>query len=249
MTRWDDVFIAAAGPECLRSPAAGDDIDLVVHAWCGGRSRESRVAERTRLRAGCARTTALQVLSPADGGLAALHVAARYLSASDGLRAALVTAEHAVAPAGAASSRAVSERGATGAVVARGTGAARVLSTVFLGGLPEGAVFRADLPWHEPSSGRPRSGRFSLARWRRTPPPSARQGAVRLEGPEREAVALALGEAGATLSDAVRIVRASDQLAALSSLLKREHPHEASLVVLAGAGRGPDFGCAVLEPV
>ncbi|MFI1401046.1 hypothetical protein [Streptomyces sp. NPDC020681] len=248
MTHWDDVFIAAAGPESVRSPAARDDIDLVVHAWCGTRCQQSHVAERVRQRTGCGRATALQVLRPADSGLAALHVAARYLSASDELRAALVTAEQATAPPGASSARAP-EDGATGAVVARGTGAAQLLSTVFLGGPPDGALFRADLPWREPPATGRRSGLLPFPRRRRTAPQPAREGARLLEEPERKAVALAVDEAGGTLSDVARIVRSPDQLTALASLLKQERHDAAPLVVLAGAGRGQDFGCAVLKPV
>lgn len=242
MTHWDDMFVAATGPESVRDSTARDDIDLVVHAWCGGRRREGRTAERR------ARATALQIFRPADSGLAALHVAARYLSASDELRAALVTGEPAAAPAHAFSGLAP-EGGAAGAVVARGEGTARILSTVFLGAPPDEALFRADLPWREPSPARRRSGLLSRPRRRRGAPPPDRGGLHLLEGPERKAVVQAVDEAGGTLSDVARIVRSADQLAALAALLRGGPDDEAPLVVLAGAGSGPDFGCAVLKPV
>lgn len=244
MTHWDDVFIAATGPETVMPSTARDDIDLVVHARCGGRLREGHAAERVRPRP----ATVLQIFRRADSGLAALHVAARYLSASDELRAALVTGEPASAPERASSVRAP-EGAATGAVVARGAGSARILSTVFLGAPPDAELFRADLPWREPSPARRRSGLVSFPRRRRGASPPDPESVPLLEGAEHKAVVQAVDEAGGTLSDVARIVRSTDQLGALGALLRRAPDDEAPLVVLAGAGSGPDFGCAVLKPV
>lgn len=235
MTCWEDVFVVAAGPQPLRSPAPVSGIDLVVHARSG---RADRV--RPRHEDGCA--TTVRVFREADGGLAALHVAARYLSASEGPGAALVTADRGgAAPASAA-----------GAVVARGAegvGAARILATAFLGGPPEGALFRGDLAWREPAARRSSLPRVLVARRRRAGRSPQSVTLPPLGGPEREAVARAVDEAGASLADVARVVRTPDQLTALADLLHRGREAGAPLVVLAGAGRGPDFGCAVLKPL
>lgn len=235
MTCWEDVFIVAAGPQLLRSPAPASGIDLVVHARSGR-------ADRVRPRHEDCRATTVRVFREADGGLAALHVAARYLSASQGPGAALVTADRgSAAPASAA-----------GAVVARGAegaGAARVLATVFLGGPPEGALFRGDLAWREPAARRPGFSRALVARRRRAGRSPQPERLPPLGGPEREAVARAVDEAGACMADVARVVRTPDQLTALADLLDRGKEAGAPLVVLAGAGRGPDFGCAVLKPL
>ncbi|WP_406250562.1 hypothetical protein [Streptomyces cyaneofuscatus] len=234
MTCWEDVFVVAAGPRCIRSPAPAGGIDLVVHAPSGR-------AHRVRPRNEDVRATRVQVFRPADGGLAALHVAARYLSASDGPGTALVTADR-TAPPGTHPPRTPA-----GAVVAKGAGAARVLATVFLGAPPEGALFRGDLPWREPAAHRPslRPLHRLAARCRRPLP----ERMPPLGGPEREAVSRAVNEAGASLSDVARVVRTPDQLTALADLLHRGRETGAPLVVLAGAGRGQDFGCAVLKPL
>ncbi|MEU0161669.1 hypothetical protein ABZ154_23230 [Streptomyces sp. NPDC006261] len=235
MASWEHVFVVAAGPRPLRSPPPVSGIDLVVHARSGR-------ADRVRPWREDGRATTVRVFREADGGLAALHVAARYLSVSEGPGAALVTADRgSAAPASAA-----------GAVIARGAGgvgAARVLATVFLGGPPEGALFRGDLAWREPAARRTGFPRALAARRRRggrSPQP------VRLPplgGPEREAVARAVDEAGACMADVGRVVSTPDQLTALADLLERGREAGAPLVVLAGAGRGPDFGCAVLKPL
>ncbi|MFI7235742.1 hypothetical protein [Streptomyces cyaneofuscatus] len=241
MTCWEDVFVVAAGPQCIRSPAPAGGIDLVVHAPSGR-------AHRVRPRHEDARATRVQVFRPADGGLAALHVAARYLSASDGPGAALVTADR-TAPPGTYPPR--TPAAPAGAVVAKGAGAARVLATVFLGGPPEGALFRGDLPWREPAARRPspRPLHRLAARCRKPGREPLPERVPPLGGPEREAVARAVDEAGASLSDVARVVRTPDQLTALADLLHRGRESGAPLVVLAGAGRGQDFGCAVLKPL
>ncbi|MET9929418.1 MULTISPECIES: hypothetical protein [unclassified Streptomyces] len=235
MTCWEDVFIVAAGPQLLRSPAPASGIDLVVHARSGR-------ADRVRPRHEDCRATTVRVFREADGGLAALHVAARYLSASQGPGAALVTVDRGSA----------AQASAAGAVVARGgegAGAARVLATVFLGGPPEGALFRGDLAWREPAARRPGFSRTLVARRRRAGRSPQTERLPPLGGPEREAVARAVDEAGACMADVARVVRTPDQLTALADLLDRGKEAGAPLVVLAGAGRGPDFGCAVLKPL
>ncbi|MEU9701208.1 ketoacyl-ACP synthase III family protein [Streptomyces sp. NPDC047981] len=199
------LVLRAAGLARDRSGVAPGDIDLVVHAFAGHAREAGRAAHVSRELA-CSAATAMEVVQASNGGLAALHLVASYLSASPAMRAALLTTVDCAAGTGADRYR--TERGkvlgdgATGLVVTTGSGVARVLSTAVLGDAPEGALVRADLEWRVPEGARAGGGGAVGGPGGRTPDDLAAVLAER----EREVLELALSEAGATVADVTRFV-------------------------------------------
>ncbi|MFE7646370.1 ketoacyl-ACP synthase III family protein [Streptomyces phaeoluteigriseus] len=187
-----------------RSGVPAGDVDLVLHASSWSAQEAGCRAEGVRQALRCPRATALEVRGAAGSGVVGLHVAARYLSASPDLTAAVITTgDCAGARTGdrfrSGPGRVLAD-GATGVVLRTGGGLARVLATTVVGEQPQ-CLLRSDLPWRIPSAVRERARDEAAATAVRRDDLAAP-----LADREREVVERTLTDAGLGTDDIARFV-------------------------------------------
>ncbi|MBE4734232.1 MULTISPECIES: hypothetical protein [Streptomyces] len=187
-----------------RSGVPAGDVDLVLHASSWSAEEAGCRAEGVRQALRCPRATPLEVRGAAGSGVVGLHLAARYLSASPDMTAAVITTgDCADARTGdrfrAGPGRVLAD-GATGVVLRTGGGVARVLATTVVEEQPQ-CLLRSDLPWRIPAAVRERA-HDTVAATAVRPDDLAAPPADR----EREVVERALTDSGLGVDDIARFV-------------------------------------------
>lgn len=187
-----------------RSGVPAGDVDLVLHASSWSAQAAGCRAEVVRQALRCPRATALEVRGAAGSGVLGLHLAARYLSASPDMTAAVITTGDCAAARTGDRFRTGPGRvladGATGVVLRTGGGLARVLATAVAEEQPQ-CLLRSDLPWRIPSAIRKRA-RDKAAATEVRPDDLAAPLADR----EREVVERTLTDSGLDIDDIARFV-------------------------------------------
>ncbi|MFH9061791.1 ketoacyl-ACP synthase III family protein [Streptomyces coeruleorubidus] len=205
---------AEAGARALRrSGLAPDDVVLVASAHVGFQgldlaSTASYVQGQVLGRPGA---SAVNVGQASNGGMAALDLAAACVAARPGPAAALVTTGDKFTPPQydryRTDSGIVLADGATGLVLARGGGAARLLSSNVISDAAHEGFWRGDAPWTDysdpagwPVNLTPRKDEY-LARG-----VDLMAVMVNLDKRQQESMDLALAEAGVAIRDVARFV-------------------------------------------
>lgn len=270
-----DVAVDAAKEALARAGVRAADVRLVVHVSCETHGPDD-FPPASYVQGKTVGNTALavEVRQACNGALAALELGAAYLSAAPASASALVTTSDRIHP-GTDRYRAgqgeLSGDGATAAVLSRGAGVARLLSTAVVGDgrfLGIGAADPDEFP----------SRAAYLAERRRLLRPMLRAMAEH----ERHSVELALADAGLASDDISRWVFANvgqflvdqefrkrfgitepmttwdwgrtvghlgagNQLAGLTHLIETGTVRVGDRVALCGNGVGFSYGCAIVE--
>lgn len=146
-----ELAVAAAELALDRAATAAEDVRLVMHASVGHQGLDhfapaSYVQSRT-VRGGA---SALEVKQASNGGLGALEIAAAYLAAAGTGSVLLTTADTFGPPAYDryhTDGGLLFSDGATGVVLRRGSGVARLLSTVVIGDTAHHGLYNENAPW------------------------------------------------------------------------------------------------------
>lgn len=274
-----DLAVAAVGAALARSDVDHADIRLIIHASCGPQgpahiAPASYVQGRSVGGTGCA----LEVKQFSNGGMAALELAAAYLSAAPAPAAALLTTSDTFRLPSIDRYRSdpgnILADGATGVVLSRRGGVAMLLCTTVLG---DGAY--SDLRVSDTSWTASDRERFLVEHGHRLLEMVGSMSAL-----QQRSVAQALAETGLGSGDISRWVFANvglaqvdqefrrtfgidesrttwewgrtvghlgagDQIAGLTHLLETGAVRAGDRIALCGMGSGFSFSCAVLEIV
>ncbi|WP_316524239.1 ketoacyl-ACP synthase III family protein [Kitasatospora brasiliensis] len=149
-----ELAVKAADLTMSRSTVAPEDIDLVVHSSCNHQGLDHFApASYVQGRSIGGRAAAVEVKQYSNGGLAALEIAAAYLSARSETSAALLTTSDVFALPSFDRYRSdkgvVFGDGGTGVVLSRQGGVARLLSTAVISDGTYGAVYLGNKPFQE----------------------------------------------------------------------------------------------------
>ncbi|MFI5757218.1 ketoacyl-ACP synthase III family protein [Streptomyces sp. NPDC051569] len=149
-----DLAVKAADLTMGRSTVAAEDIDLVVHSSCNNQGLDHFApASYVQGRTIGGRAAAVEVKQYSNGGLAALEIAASYLSVRSKTSAALLTTSDIFALPSFDRYRSdkgvVFGDGGTGLVLSRQGGVARLLSTAVISDGTYGAVYLGNKPFEE----------------------------------------------------------------------------------------------------
>ncbi|MFB6553548.1 ketoacyl-ACP synthase III family protein [Streptomyces sp. NPDC056405] len=144
-----DMAVTAARQALERSATAPEEVTLLLHAHIGHQGVDQFApASYVQGRTVGGSAAAIEVRQASNGGMAALHLAASYLSASSGSAAALLTTADKFNAPGWNRFRTdngmILSDGATGLVLSRERGVARLLSSVVIGDATHEQVYRGD---------------------------------------------------------------------------------------------------------
>ncbi|MER7466108.1 ketoacyl-ACP synthase III family protein [Streptomyces sp. NPDC097981] len=149
-----ELAVRAADLTMDRATVAPEEIDLVVHSSCNHQGLDHFApASYVQGRTIGGRAAAVEVKQYSNGGLAALEIAAAYLTARSDRAAALLTTSDVFALPGFDRYRSdkgvVFGDGGTGLVLSRQGGVARLLSTAVISDGTYGAVYLGNTPFAE----------------------------------------------------------------------------------------------------
>ncbi|MET9960474.1 ketoacyl-ACP synthase III family protein [Streptomyces sp. NPDC006326] len=153
-----ELAVRAADLAMARATVTAPQIDLVVHSSCNHQGLDHFApASYVQGRTVGGRAAAIEVKQYSNGGLAALEVAAAYLTARSEDSAALLTTSDVFALPGFDRYRSdkgvVFGDGGTGLVLSRRGGVARLLSTAVISDGTYGAVYLGNAPFEEEAAG------------------------------------------------------------------------------------------------
>jgi 3-oxoacyl-[acyl-carrier-protein] synthase-3 len=272
-----DMAVQAAQRALARSAVNTEDVNLLLHASCGPQAPDhvaaaSYIQGHTVGGTGCA----LEIKQSYNGGIAALHLAAAHLRAESFGAAALVTTSDKFALPSVDRYRAdpgiVLADGATGVVLSRSGGVARLLSSVVVGDGSFSEVVAFGVAERDTARTtfltEPQSPLLSMVRSMsmlqlqsvRLALRDARLGAEAIRWWVCDHVGLArldrtfhrvmgIDEANTTAKWGRTVGRlgAGDQVAGLTWLLEGTAVQVGDRVALCGTGRGLSYGCAIVE--
>ncbi len=210
-----DLGVAAANKVLGQSTVDPERIAIVIHSSYGPQcTGEIAPASYVQARSVKGRAPAMEINQFSNGGLVALDVACGYLTAMPGNSAALLTTSDLYERPGYDRFRAdkgiLFGDGGTGLVLSRESGVAKVLATKIIGDATYGEIY-AEQSWLEVSGNTSDPAEFEQRRTEFL----MERGELLLEMVEsitvrqREAIRLALDEAGLTSSDITRWVFAN----------------------------------------
>ncbi|MET7653906.1 MULTISPECIES: ketoacyl-ACP synthase III family protein [unclassified Streptomyces] len=155
-----ELAVQAASAAMARATVPASDIALVVHSSCNNQGLEHFApASYVQGRTIGGQAPAVEVKQYSNGGLAALEIAAAYLTAQPEQAAALLTTSDVFALPGFDRYRSdkgvVFGDGGTGLVLSRSGGVARLLSTAVISDGTYGAVYLGNTPFEEPGEDAP----------------------------------------------------------------------------------------------
>jgi 3-oxoacyl-[acyl-carrier-protein] synthase III len=271
-----DLAVDAARAALSRADVPADEVRLVVHASSRAHGTDDFTSAASYIQGHALGNTAfaVEVRQACNSALAALELGAAYLSVAPAPTSALVTTSDRIPPdidRYRAARAELGGDGATAAVLSRGAGMARLLSTAVLGSgwsLGTAATDQHEYP----------SRAAYLAEQRRRIQPMLRAMAAH----KRHSTETALGDAGLTSADISRWVFANagqlqedeefrkrfgiveamttwdwgrtvghlgagNQLAGLTHLVESGEVRVGDRVALCGNGVGFSYGCAILE--
>ncbi|WP_367129071.1 ketoacyl-ACP synthase III family protein [Saccharothrix sp. HUAS TT1] len=147
-----EMAVTAARGALERSGVSPEQVELILHAHVGHQGVDQFApASYVQGQAVPGRANAVEIRQASNGGMAALHLAAAYLSAASGPAAALVTtADKFPEPAWdryRADNGLILADGATSLVLSREPGLARLLSSVIIGDATHEQLYRGEGPW------------------------------------------------------------------------------------------------------
>lgn len=147
-----EMAVNAASTALARSGVPTEQVELILHAYVGHQGVDQFApASYVQGKAVGGRANAVEVRQASNGGMAALQLAAAHLTASTGPAAALVTtADKFPEPAWnryRADNGLILSDGATGIVLSREPGIARLLSSVIIGDATHEQLYRGEGPW------------------------------------------------------------------------------------------------------
>jgi 3-oxoacyl-[acyl-carrier-protein] synthase-3 len=204
-----ELAVTAANLAVQRSGRDAEDFTLVVHSCIAHQGLDDFASGAyVQSRTVRGRATALEIRQASNGGMAALDLAAAYLSARPEPTSALLsTSDRFVPPAfdryRTASGLLLGD-GGTGLVLTRGSGVARLLSTILVGDTTYQGMQIGDEPWTEApaEAGWPVDTQARVDAFIAAAGPDAVADMVQsISGIENETMKLAIDDAGLSAAD------------------------------------------------
>jgi 3-oxoacyl-[acyl-carrier-protein] synthase-3 len=153
-----EMAVTAAELALERSGKAADEFELLVHSSVGHQGLDHFApASYVQSRTIGGRGIALEVKQASNGGLAALEVAAAYLTTRPAARSVLITTSDRFGPPSYdryhTDGGLLFSDGATALVLSHGSGVVRLLSTVLIGDTAHHGLYNENAPWSEAPGG------------------------------------------------------------------------------------------------